>query len=244
MLILFARVTILYLIVFLIIRLTGKRQISDLQPFDLVITLLIADLASQPAANTDIPLLYGIVPILTLFLIHQTFAYFSMKSMKFRKLICGQPLILIHDGKIQEKVMHNIHYTIHDLTEQLRLKDVFDLSQVACAVLETNGSLSVFLKGAHQQPAYQDFSLPSPASVPPNILIIDGQVEQNALRASGHSKDWLLFQLRKTGFQSISDVLFASLNYNGILYTQGKATSGGKIHTLSTQGGRTYEKKQ
>ena len=94
MLILFVRVIILYFLVFAIIRFTGKRQLSDLQPFDLVITLLVADLASEPAADTGIPLLYGVVPILALFLVHRLMAFLSLKCPSVRRMICGTPIIL------------------------------------------------------------------------------------------------------------------------------------------------------
>ena len=102
MLVLFYRVIILYFLVFFVIRLTGKRQISELQPFDLCITLLIADMASVAATNTGVPLLYGIVPIVTLFLVQQLISFLSLKSESIRKAVCSQPLLLISRGVVQE----------------------------------------------------------------------------------------------------------------------------------------------
>lgn len=120
MLILFIRAIILYLLVFMVIRLTGKRQISDLQPFDLIITLLVADLASVPASDTSIPLLYGIVPILALFLIQQTMALCSLKFEGFRYAVCGRPLLMVSKGVVQEQSLKAARYTLNDLMEQLR----------------------------------------------------------------------------------------------------------------------------
>ena len=136
MLVLFCRVIILYFLVFFVIRLTGKRQISELQPFDLCITLLIADMASVAATNTGVPLLYGIVPIVTLFLVQQLISFLSLKRESIRKAVCGQPLLLISRGVVQEKALKSARYTITDLTEQLRVKDVFTLSNVEYAILD------------------------------------------------------------------------------------------------------------
>lgn len=188
MLVLFCRVIILYFLVFFVIRLTGKRQISELQPFDLCITLLIADMASVPATNTGVPLLYGIVPIVTLFLVQQLISFLSLKSESIRKAVCGQPLLLISRGVVQEKALKSARYTITDLTEQLRVKDVFTLSNVEYAILETNGELSVLLKGPMQQPTYRDFAMPSPDAAPALMLIQDGAMHPDTLRAQDGTK--------------------------------------------------------
>ena len=162
MLILFIRAIILYLLVFMVIRLTGKRQISDLQPFDLIITLLVADLASVPASDTSIPLLYGIVPILALFLIQQTMALCSLKFEGFRYAVCGRPLLMVSKGVVQEQSLKAARYTLNDLMEQLRAGGSFELSTVEYAILETNGQLSVLLKGPSQPVTYEALSLESP----------------------------------------------------------------------------------
>lgn len=188
MLVLFCRVIILYFLVFFVIRLTGKRQISELQPFDLCITLLIADMASVAATNTGVPLLYGIVPIVTLFLVQQLISFLSLKSESIRKAVCGQPLLLISRGVVQEKALKSARYTITDLTEQLRGKDVFTLSNVEYAILETNGELSVLLKGPMQQPTYRDFAMPSPDAAPALMLIQDGAMHPDTLRAQDGTK--------------------------------------------------------
>lgn len=232
MLILFVRAIILYIIVYVIIRLTGKRQVSELQPYDLVITLLIADLASEPAADMRIPLMYGIVPILALFLMQQLFSFLSLKSDRMRGFICGHPLIVISGGTVQEEVLRASRYTLNDLLEQLHEKDIFDIGQVQYAVLETNGELSVILKGQYQQPTYQDFNLTPPQADPPAILVLDGKLNEKALKRIKHSPDWLLSQLNKTGRRSFNEILLASLNNEGSMYIQDKKKYGGQSRTL------------
>ena len=116
MLILFLRAIILYALMFVMIRIMGKRQISELQPFDFIVTLLIADLASEPASDLSVPLLYGLVPILTLFLLQRLASLLSLKSEKLRRIMCGHSLLLINKGIIEEGTMRQAHYSLDDLT--------------------------------------------------------------------------------------------------------------------------------
>lgn len=212
MLILFVRVIILYLLVFVIIRFTGKRQISDLQPFDLIMTLLIADLASEPASDMSIPLLYGVVPILALFLMQRLIAFLALKSLRLRTLICGSPLILIKDGIVQTRALFAARYTLYDLLEQLRVKDIFEIGDVAYAVLETNGALSVLLKGDKQPPTSGALALPPPSETPPYILVLEGQVQHAALRQAGYDANWLQKRLSALGNSNAQDYLYAMLS--------------------------------
>lgn len=224
MLILFMRTVILYGLVFLIIRLTGKRQISELQPFDLIMTLLIADLASEPASDMRIPLLYGVVPILALFLMQRLVAYLSLKSPRLRTLICGTPLILVKNGLIQTRAMDGARYTVNDLLEQLRSKDVFELSDVSYAILETNGSLSVLLRGERQQPGFGDLHIAPPADKPPYMLVLEGELHPQALKQAGYDERWLDDMLLRMGSPHRRDYLYVLLSGKR-LYAQ---TSGEK----------------
>ena len=128
---LFIRSIILYLLVFVVIRMTGKRQLRDLQPFDLIVTLLLAELASEPAADASIPLLYGILPILALFLVQMGVSFLSLKSQGFRHILCGTPLLLIARGVVNEQALRDARYSLNDLMEQLRNDGVFDITEVA-----------------------------------------------------------------------------------------------------------------
>lgn len=228
MLTLFLRAMILYVLVFLIIRLMGKRQISDLQPFDLVFTLLIADLASNPIGNTSVPLVYGIIPILALFLLQQLAAYLSLKSERARALLAGKPQIIIANGILQEDVMRTAYYTINDLMEQLRGKDVFDIGDVSYAIIETDGNLSVLLKGDKQQPTVADCKLAPHADKPAELVVLDGKVHARALSLYGHTVDWLTEQLKQMGFASPKQIFFASLSPDGKLYAQSYQKHGGR----------------
>ncbi|MBQ3108726.1 MAG: DUF421 domain-containing protein [Clostridia bacterium] len=234
MLTLFLRGVIIYLLVFLVIRLSGKRQISDLQPFDLVITLLLADLAANPVVDTSIPLLYGAVPIFALFLAQQMVSYLSMKSERFRVAVCGRPILLIADGCVQESVMREARYTLNDLFEQLRQKDVFDISDVAYAILETNGALSVLKKGAEQVPSFSDLGMKAPKATLSQMLIMDGKIHDRALLDSGRSREWLNNTLHRMGYKAPKHVLFASLSPSGELHVQGKERCGSRIRTWQT----------
>ncbi|MEG1547236.1 MAG: DUF421 domain-containing protein [Clostridia bacterium] len=236
MFILFLRAIILYLLVFCIIRLTGKRQISDLQPFDLIVTLLIADLASEPAANTGIPLMYGIVPILALFLVQQLMAFMSLKSQKLRSIICGEPMVVISRGVVVEHALRVSRYTLGDLMEQLRGKDVFELSYVEFAVLETNGDLSVLLKGEKQTPSYSALRIPAPTAEPPYLLVQDGKIQHTSMLQCGKSEKWLTDQLARCSV-SYSAVLFAFLSIDGTLHVQTMQKAGGKVHHLAIKEG-------
>ena len=159
MLILFLRAAILYVLVFAVLRLTGKRQVSDLQPFDLLITLMIADLASCAIADTSIPLVYSVVPIFALYLMQSLITYVCLKSAGVRRLVCGNPVVLVADGVLLEDAMRRTNYAIIDLMDQLRSKDVFDIRSVAYAILETNGSVSILQKGEYQTPTVRDLQL-------------------------------------------------------------------------------------
>lgn len=235
MFVLFARAIILYLLVFTVIRLTGKRQISDLQPYDLIMTLLIADLASEPASNTGIPLMYGIVPIIALFLLQQVISMLSLKSNKMRAVLCGTPLIVISRGIVQEQVLRDARYTLGDLFEQLRSKNAFELSCVEYAILETNGDLSILLKGPARNPTLQDLQLPSPSASLPSILIQDGAILPDALKLIGRDEPWLMRQLSRIDVKTPKQVFIALLNEDGTLHAQLKAREGSLVRFVSTK---------
>lgn len=241
MVVLFLRAIILYLLIFAVIRLTGKRQLSDLQPFDLIITLLIAELASEPAADINVPLLYGIVPIMALFLMQRLIAFLSLKSDSMGRLVCGRALILIEKGIVIEETLRSAHYTLDDLLEQLRGKDVYQIADVEYAILETNGDLSVMLKGHRQQPTFSDMGLAPPTAELPYLLIEDGKLHRDALKKSGHSEDWLAFQMKKMGYTRFKEALFVSLDPSGFLQAQDKVKFGGKVRTLNTQEGKNAQ---
>lgn len=240
MFILFLRAVILYVLVFVVVRLMGKRQISELQPFDLVFTLLIADLASDPIANTSIPLVYGIIPILALFLLQQLAAWLSLKSERARKILAGKPQIVIANGQLQEDVMRAARYSISDLMEQLRGKDVFNLTEVAYAIIETDGDLSVLLKGDKQQPTVKDLDVQPHDECLPELLVLDGKTHHKALTHCGCTPEWLDQQVQAMGFGSPAELFYASLAPDGTLQAQSYRKIGGRVCQRKT--GRSFGK--
>ncbi len=233
MLILFVRSILLYILVFLVIRLTGKRQLSDLQPFDLITTLLIADLASMPASDTGMPLAYGFVPILALFLVQQGVAFLSMKWEGFRYVMCGRPLLMIVKGEVQEKSLRDAKYTLNDLMEQLRAAGAFQVADVEYAILETNGDLSVLLKGPEQPVTHRALSLESPKAAPPFMIVQDGKVHKNALSQAGYDEKWLRSKLPAAGVKGTEQLLFAFIS-GETLHMQAKQRWGGRVAFVDT----------
>lgn len=234
MITLFLRAIILYILVFTVIRMMGKRQLCELQPFDLVFTLLVADLASHPISDTSIPLVYGVIPILALFLMQQFIAYLSLKSERARTILAGKPQILIARGVMQEDVMRKASYTISDLMEQLRAKDVFDIADVSYAIIETDGTLSVLLRGDKQQPTLTDCGLPPHDDALSEIVVLDGKIHEQALGQNGRSVVWLDKQLRLMGFDGYKDIFYAMLSPNGDLRAQAYQKKGGAVRLRQT----------
>ena len=214
---LFVRTIIIYLLLFTVIRLMGKRQISDMQPFDLVITLLIADAAAAPISNSSVPLFYGVIPVLSLYVLHRLVAFLALRSGKMRTLVCGRPIIIIEKGVVLEDAMRAANYTLGDLTEQLRLKDVFSLSQAEYGILETNGSLSVLLKSEQPQMRFVR---------PAVMLISDGKILKEELNAIGYDEEWLNKKLNSLSIRSAKKCLFAFLEPDGMLHVQEKTSRG------------------
>ena len=142
----FIRTAVLYLLVIAILRVMGKRQIGQLQPSELVVAIMISDLAAIPMQNTGTPLLAGVIPIITLMILEVALSFFSSKNDKFSRFVCGTPSILIKDGEIIEEEMKRLRFSRNDLLEELRISGCDDVSQVQYAILETNGGLGLIMK--------------------------------------------------------------------------------------------------
>ncbi len=226
MLILPIRAVILYLLVVLIIRIMGKHQIGQLQPYELVITIMISELAAVPMQDTDIPLINGIIPIVTLLVIQVTLSFLSLKSDAVRRLVCGGPSVLIENGRIVERELTRLRYSLNDLLEQLRLKDVPNIADVEFAILETSGKLSIIPKSQKRPVNPADLALDTPYEGLPVVLIVDGVLRRNHLAQTGLTEDWLRQQLREHGLNGWSEVFLASLDSTGGLYLQPKEKGG------------------
>lgn len=222
MLVVFVRTLILYTIVVLVMRFMGKRQIGQLQPFELVVAIMISELASVPMENTGVPLINGIIPIMTLLVAQITMSFISLKSTRARSIICGKPAVLIENGKIVEEHLRNEMYTMNDLLEQLRSKDIPNIADVEFAILETNGQLSVIPKSQKRPLTPEDLNIKTKYEGLPLDLIIDGSVMYNNLIRAHLDEQWLKDQLSKFGIKNIKDILFSSLDSLGNLYYQEK----------------------
>ena len=197
MVIAFVRTVILYVFIIAGIRLMGKRQVGELEPSELVLALLIADLAAVPMQDFGIPLLTGLIPILTLLCLTMALSVLTMRSVKFRAVLCGRPSIIVENGKLCQGEMRRNRFTLDELMEELRMKGVTDLSTVKYAILETNGQLSVLPFTAQQPPTAQALGLRLPEPGLPAVLINDGRVIQRNLRGRGFDEAWLKRQLDK-----------------------------------------------
>lgn len=223
MLILPIRTIILYLLVVLVIRIMGKHQIGQLQPFELVITIMISELAAVPMQDTDIPLLHGIIPILTLLFIQINLSLLSLKSETARRIICGGPSVLIEKGRINQRELTRLRYNITDLLEQLRLKDMPNIADVEYAILETSGKLSIIPKSQKRPVNPEDLQLNVPYEGLPVTLIVDGVLKEKNLSRLNLSQEWLRNELKKKGLQTWDQVFLASLDTSGHLFLQPKS---------------------
>ena len=185
------RTTILYALLILVIRLMGKRQIGQMEPAEFVVTMLVANLASIPMENPEMPLHTGIVPILTVLGIESVLAIVSLRSIWARKVLCGKPVILIENGKICQDSLRKNRITLDELTGHLRQKDVLDLSSVQFAILETNGNLSVFPYPKERPATAREAGIQARKQFLPLTVISDGKVIQDNLKIAGKDEAWV-----------------------------------------------------
>ncbi len=224
MLLVVIRTLILYATTVILLRVMGKRQIGQLQPYELVVIIMISELAAIPMNNTSIPLVSGLIPIFILVAAQVTLSFISLKSEKARGIICGKPSILIDNARIVEEEMRRQRYNINDLLEQLRSKNVSNIADVQYAILETGGQLSVILKSEKRPVEPQDLELEVEQEILPITLVIDGQVIHENLRKINRTEDWLHEELGNLGIKQVREVLFASLDDRGKVYYQRKSS--------------------
>ncbi len=220
MLISFIRTLILYFLVVIALRVMGKRQVGQLEPTELVVTLMISDLASIPMSHTSIPLINGVIPILTLIFTEAVLSFFDLKSRKFRKFLSGTPVVLIRNGKVLEEELKRLRVNVDDLMETLRFNGNFDIKEIEYAIFETNGNLSVIPKADIKPLTPKDIEKKSQYKGVPFLLICDGIVNENALKAYEKDTKWLKKQLGAKGIKNVSDVLLAGVDDNGKFYLQ------------------------
>ena len=214
----FIRTIVLYFLIMVGLRLLGKRQIGELEPIELVLTLLISDLAAVPMQDFGIPLLNGVVPIVTLLALSMLLSYGCMRSIRLRRLVCGSPTTLIKDGQLQQAAMRANRFTLDELIEALRSQGVTDLTTVKYAILETDGTLNVILTPAERPVTAGQLRCAEPETGYPYILISDGTVLRENLRKCGKTEEWLRGECRRQGVKSPEQVFLLTCDTTGNVY--------------------------
>ena len=212
----FFRTVLLYVLLIIGLRLTGKRQIGQLEPIEFVLMMLLSDLASVPMQDFGLPLLQGVIPIATLLAMSTLLSGISLLSIRFRSLICGEPTIIIRDGTLQQAAMKRSRLTLDEVLEELRVQGVSSLDSVKYAILETSGQLSVLLR-ADVQPATPRQLGPNVADdvFLPAIIIDNGRLMAKNMEKMGLNDKWLQKQLKANGVRRVEDVFLMTADRNG-----------------------------
>ena len=212
----FARTVILYFLIMTGLRLMGKRQIGELEPGELVLTMMISDLATVPMQDFGIPLLAGVIPILTLLALSMLLSQLSLSSIRFRALACGTPSVLIREGVLQQEAMRKNRYTLDELLEELRGQGFTGVEEVKYAVLENSGHLSVLPWARCQPPTAEQLGVAVEENVTlPVVLVNDGRLLWRNLEAQGLDEAWLREALRKEGLSSHREAFLVTVDVTG-----------------------------
>ena len=193
------RSLLLYAVVIASVRLMGKRQLGELQPSELVITILVSNIATLSLEDTGIPLLCGILPILALVCYEVIASQLSLRFTSLRRAISGSPKIIIREGRIDQDMLRALRFSVDDLLCSLRMNGVFDLAEVQFAVVETNGNVSVCRKAPCEGVTRQDAGVPRPCADPPVLVAADGVLREHSLSAIGRDAAWLHGILDRAG---------------------------------------------
>ena len=191
------RTFIIYVFIIIAMRIMGKRQLGEMQPAELVVTLMISDLAAVPMQDSGTPIVSGLVPIMVLIALELILSGIMLKVPFFHRLISGRPKIVIDKGKIDAKALKDMRLSIEDLMESLRQQGAFDLREIEYAIVESNGKISVYLKPGSRPATCNDMSLEVPDNGLPMVVISDGTVSQWGLQVCGLDGNWLTATLKK-----------------------------------------------
>ena len=222
MFIVFFRVTIIYITVLIFLRLMGKRQIGEMQPYEVVITLIIADLATLPMSETNIPLLNGILPLAILVLVHHFITFLIKKSIKIRRILSGSPMIIISPTGIEQKTLTKLNMNLDDLMEMIRQNGYYSFDQILYAIIETNGKMSIIPKSANAPATAQDVGVNNPPAKLPSIIVSDGKIMQNQMKEVNLTCESLNKILNHIKVKSINDLIILSIDEDGKIFYQTK----------------------
>lgn len=217
MLIVCLRTVIAYALIIGMLRLMGKRQLGELQPSELVTTILVSNLASLPIEDADLPLIAALLPILIIVSLEIVLSVLEIRSQSFSSAVSGSPKVVIRDGVIDQRALAELRYGVDDLLEALRNKDVFDFRSVAYGIVETNGNLNVYKKFDKQNLLNEAFELKSGGcDRPPITVVLDGQVQKDELKAAGMSEKRIIDLLSEKRL-SLADVYLLQVDRDGAL---------------------------
>jgi uncharacterized membrane protein YcaP (DUF421 family) len=219
------RTILVYLFLIIGIRLLGKRQVGEMEPSELVLAMLISDLAAVPMQDFALPLMAGLIPIITLLCITMILSVLALKSIRFRKLLCGAPTIVVKDGKVLPKAMNKVRMSVDELMQELRLQGVTDYQTVKYAILETSGQVSVVLNNADQPATAAQLRANPVETGLPLILINDGRLMEEHLKRRGLERVWLEKELKKHGFRRYDQVFLMTIDESGQVYVVAKEES-------------------
>lgn len=234
------RSVVIYIFVLVVIRLMGKRQVGEMQPFEFVITLIIADLACIPMAELAVPLVHGLVPIFSLLILHFIICVLSRKSMKIRYLLSGRPAIVISPRGINYAELKKLNMTLDDLIESLRGCEVFNIEDVAYAIIETNGKMCVIKKALIDTPSREDLNLRTEPSALPVNIIMDGKLMKENVKITGIDDKFINNCLKKAKVNRIKEVLLFTLDNQGNVFLQAKNASEYVTFTIPFNGGERW----
>ena len=222
MVIIFIRTVIILVILLAVMRLMGKRQIGEMQPFEFVITLIIADLATIPMSEISVPIVHGIVPIFGIIILHYFICLLSRKSMKARYIISGRAAIVINPNGINYQELKYLNMNLDDLIESLRCNEVYNLEDVAYAIIETNGKLSIIKKSQVESVTREDMKMNTdPASLPVSI-IMDGRLMKENITLTEISEELINDAIKKVNAKSHKEILLMTIDANGTIFIQPK----------------------
>lgn len=209
MAILLFRTLLVYVLIIIAMRLMGKKQLGELQPSELVSTILISNLASISIESPDLPLLGSVLPVFVIVAAEILVSALCVRSRRTARILSGSPRVIVRDGVIDQATLFDLRFTVDDLLEALRGKDVFEISDVALALVETNGSISIMKKFARDTPVNGDLSLSPPKAALPSLpLIVDGELNAANLRFYGIEPEWVDGQCRAAGLARQDVLLF------------------------------------
>ncbi len=228
---LICRSLILYVVILFLLRVMGKRQIGEMQPFELVITLIIADLATIPMAETTLPLIQGIIPLITLVSVHYLICLLSRKSLLMRKFFSGKPVILVDPDGVNYENLQKVNMNFNDLTEGIHTAGYFNLDEILYVILQTNGTMTIVNRAPYSPVTADDLNIKKSPATLPMILVTKGKIIKENLLKAEIDENFILNEIKKVGINSIKEILILTLNNTGKIYVQPR---GKKFSTIQS----------